>query len=79
MPYGCRYVPTNRRFLDMFPQTEKMVKIGRYVSLFSTIKKCDRTLVIEDGAIRETGTYDELMDQHGLFEQLVLSDENKDK
>ena len=45
----------------------------------STIKKCDRILVIEDGAIRETGTYDELMDQHGLFEQLVLSDENKDK
>ena len=45
----------------------------------STIKKCDRILVIEDGAIRETGTYDELMDQHGLFEQLVFSDENKDK
>lgn len=45
----------------------------------STIKKCDRIIVIEDGTIRETGTYDELMNQHGLFEQLVLSDENKDK
>ena len=29
-----RYVPTNRQFLDMFPQTEKKVKIGRYVSLY---------------------------------------------
>ena len=37
----------------------------------STIKRCDRILVIDKGRIAEDGTYDELMEQQGLFADLV--------
>ena len=37
----------------------------------STIKNCDRIIVMEDGGIVEEGTYTQLMDRHGLFEKLV--------
>jgi len=37
----------------------------------STIKNCDRILVLKDGAIAEEGSYDTLMAKHGLFYQLA--------
>lgn len=37
----------------------------------STIKNCDRILVLKDGSIAEEGNYDSLMAQHGLFYDLA--------
>ena len=37
----------------------------------STVRHCDRILVVDDGRIAEEGTYDELMERGGLFAELV--------
>lgn len=37
----------------------------------STIKQCDRIVVLDRGKIIEEGTYDELIDAHGFFAELV--------
>lgn len=37
----------------------------------STIKNCDRILVLKDGNIAEEGTYESLMQKHGLFYALA--------
>lgn len=37
----------------------------------STIKNCDRIVVLEGGKIVEDGTYDELIAQNGIFKELV--------
>ena len=37
----------------------------------STIKGCDRILVMDEGRIAESGTYDELLSQGGIFAELV--------
>lgn len=37
----------------------------------STVKNCDRILVLDSGAIAEEGTYDELLAKNGLFAELV--------
>ena len=37
----------------------------------STIRTCDRILYLEDGRVKEDGTYDSLMAQKGLFYALV--------
>ena len=37
----------------------------------STVRHCDRILVVDDGHIAEEGTYDELIEQNGLFAELV--------
>lgn len=37
----------------------------------STVKNCDRILVMQDGRITEQGNYEELMAQKGLFWQLA--------
>ena len=37
----------------------------------STVKHCDRILVVDDGRIAEEGTYDELIVQGGIFAELV--------
>lgn len=37
----------------------------------STIKHCDRILVVDGGAIAEEGTYEELIAKRGLFAELV--------
>jgi ATP-binding cassette subfamily B protein len=42
----------------------------------STLRDADRILVFEDGRIAETGSYTELVQQAGLFRELVLSAEN---
>jgi len=42
----------------------------------STLRDADRILVFDDGKIAEVGTYVELVQQGGLFSDLVLSAEN---
>lgn len=37
----------------------------------STVRECDRILVVADGGIAEEGTYDELIAKNGLFADLV--------
>jgi len=37
----------------------------------STVKHCDRIMVIDHGSIAEEGTYDELIAKNGLFAELV--------
>ena len=37
----------------------------------STVKDCDRILLLENGHITQQGTYDELVAQEGLFRELV--------
>jgi len=37
----------------------------------STVRHCDRILVIDDGHVAEEGSYDELMQRNGLFAELV--------
>jgi ABC-type multidrug transport system fused ATPase/permease subunit len=37
----------------------------------STIKECDRILVMDKGSIVESGSYEELLSQNGVFAQLV--------
>ena len=37
----------------------------------STIRHCDRILVVDGGRIAEEGTYDELLAKGGLFTELV--------
>ena len=37
----------------------------------STVKNCDRILVLDHGGIAEQGSYEELMQRKGLFYELV--------
>ena len=37
----------------------------------ATVKNCDRILVIADGRVAQDGSYDELVAQRGLFQELV--------
>ena len=37
----------------------------------STVRHCDRILVVDGGRIAEEGTYDELIERNGLFAELV--------
>ena len=37
----------------------------------STVKECDRILVLDGGKIAEEGTYDELIEKGGIFAELV--------
>lgn len=39
----------------------------------STIKNCDRILVLDGGRIAESGTYDELIRQDGIFAELIAN------
>ncbi len=42
----------------------------------STLRHCDRIFVFERGALVEVGSYDRLLEQNGLFTQLVKSAES---
>ncbi len=42
----------------------------------STLRDADRILVFDEGRIAEEGTYTELVQQGGLFSELVMSAEN---
>ena len=37
----------------------------------STIRNCDRILVLDGGRILEDGTYDQLIEKNGFFAELV--------
>lgn len=37
----------------------------------STIKSCDRIVVIKNGRLAEMGSFEELMEQNGEFSRLV--------
>jgi ABC-type bacteriocin/lantibiotic exporter with double-glycine peptidase domain len=37
----------------------------------STVRSCDRIIVLRDGEIAEEGTYDELMELKGVFHELM--------
>ena len=41
----------------------------------STVKGCDRIYVMDGGRIKETGSYEELMEKKGLFYELVRRQE----
>ena len=47
----------------------------------STIKKADKILVLDQGSIAEQGTHDELINLHGIYEEMylnqLLEEENK--
>ncbi|KAF9777526.1 P-loop containing nucleoside triphosphate hydrolase protein [Thelephora terrestris] len=60
-------------------ETIKDAKLGRTTVMVThkipAMKMCDRILVVHDGAIAETGTFDELMDRKGVFAQLASGGE----
>ena len=37
----------------------------------SSVKRCDRILVVQDGKIAESGTYQELLDLGGIFSEMA--------
>ena len=38
----------------------------------STVKKCDRILLLDKGKVAEEGTFEELMDRKGKFYEMAL-------
>ena len=38
----------------------------------STVKKCDRILLLDEGGIAEEGTYEELMEKKGKFYEMAV-------
>jgi len=60
-------------------ETVEDAKVGRTTVMIThkiaAMKVCDRIFVVHDGAIAETGTFDELMDRKGVFAQLASGGE----
>ncbi|XP_035709895.1 ATP-dependent translocase ABCB1 isoform X2 [Folsomia candida] len=44
----------------------------------STIRHCDVVVALEDGKVKESGSHAELMEQKGLYYNLVMSQEDKE-
>ena len=68
--------PTNQAAVM---ETIMDAKVGRTTVMVThkvaAMKMCDRILVVHDGVIAETGTFDELMDRKGVFAQLASGGE----
>lgn len=60
-------------------ETIKDAKVGRTTVMvthkIAAMRLCDRILVVHDGVIAETGTFDELMERKGVFAQLASGGE----
>lgn len=54
-----------------FVKTDKLYVADR----LSTIQKCNRILVLENGIIAEEGTYSDLIKKDGIFKGLVAGQE----
>lgn len=56
-------------------ETIQAAKVGRTTIMVThkvpVMKMCDRILVVEDGQVREQGTYESLMERKGLFARLA--------
>ncbi|KAG1778875.1 P-loop containing nucleoside triphosphate hydrolase protein [Suillus placidus] len=56
-------------------ETIRAAKVGRTTIMVThkvpVMKMCDRILVVEDGQVREQGTYESLMERKGLFARLA--------
>ncbi|KAG0696805.1 P-loop containing nucleoside triphosphate hydrolase protein [Suillus ampliporus] len=56
-------------------ETIRAAKVGRTTIMVThkvpVMKMCDRILVIEDGQVREQGTYESLMERKGVFARLA--------
>lgn len=52
--------------LDQFPATRVVI-----AHRLSTVKKCDRIIVLDKGLIKEEGNYETLMAQKGIFYELA--------
>jgi NHLM bacteriocin system ABC transporter ATP-binding protein len=55
-----------KRSLDQFSATRVVI-----AHRLSTVKNCDRIIVLDQGTIKEKGTYEELMTQKGVFFELA--------
>ena len=62
-----RTLPTNP--FSILHRTGRKIVIAHRLS---TVQKCDRIIVMDAGTIAEQGTYQELMDKHGLFYNLAI-------
>ena len=59
----------NRVIWDVLKDTTKIIVAHK----LSTIKKCDKIIVIDHGSIVESGSHLELLDKKGFYHQLVQS------
>ena len=65
--------------LDNITQHHVAKSISRFNSTrivvahrLSTVKNCDRIVVLDKGKIKEQGTFDELMEKRGMFYDLAI-------
>ncbi|MET3290194.1 UNVERIFIED_CONTAM: ATP-binding cassette subfamily B protein [Brevibacillus sp. OAP136] len=69
---------SERLVLQAFQDKLKHATIITIAHRLSTIRNYDRIVVMDDGTVAETGTYDELMDHKGVFYQLAKEDASQE-